>query len=120
MEMEHGIKKQGLTKNFKCLECEKEYVKSRDLQEHTIAEHTDITFRCEFCNQEFKRGSTLQRHINKRHYQLAFKYDERLKEGKSLLKHINAENLPMDVLQEEDLKAVMLYMEYRDKMKNIY
>ncbi len=118
--MEHGIKKPETAREFKCLECKKEYVKSRDLQAHTIAEHTDITFKCEFCNQEFKRESILKRHINKRHHKLAFKYDETLKQGKSLLKHINAQNLPLDVLQEEDLKAVMLYTQYRDKMKKIY
>ena len=120
MEKEHGIKKVETPKDLKCPECKKEYVWPRHLEAHVIAEHTDKTFACDYCNQEFKRKSLLQRHINRRHYQLTYNYEETLKQGKSLLDHITSRNLPMDVLQEEDLKAVILYTTYREKMKTIF
>ena len=120
MEKVHGIKKIETLKDFKCQECKKAYVRPRDLEAHVIAEHSDKTFACDYCNQEFKRKRVLQNHINRRHHQLTFNYEEILKQGKSLLHHIESRNLPMDVLQEEDLHAVMLYKEYRDKMKKIY
>ena len=120
MEKEHDIKREEMKKEHKCTECEREFLHGHGLHEHVIAEHTNTSFLCLYCNQEFKRLRILRRHVNKRHRELSFKYEEALKEGKSLLQHIESRNLPMSVLKDEDLKAVNLYIEYRDKMKNIY
>ena len=120
MEKEHGIRREEIKKEHKCTECEREFRHRHNLHEHFIAEHTNTTFLCSYCNHEFKRMSLLKKHENKRHRELTFKYEEAFKEGKCLLKHLKKRNLPMTVLEDEDLKAVNLYIEYRDKMKNIY
>ena len=120
LEKEHGVKRGKVEKPYKCQDCEKEYAYLRDLQDHIIAEHTEETYPCIYCKLEYKSPRRLDKHVMRRHQNLAFNYDEKLKEGKSLVEYIEKKELPIETLEGEDMRAAQMYLDYKKKIQNMY
>ena len=112
MKLEHNIEPKRMDREFKCYTCKKEYVRKRQLEDHIIAEHSNVTFPCNYCNNVYKYRHFLLRHLNRKHKEKKFDYEKLLKEGKDHWKYVAENKVPLDTLPEDTAHAIRQYLQY--------
>ena len=101
-----------------CKMCGERYRAKSGLQYHIRSKHRGITYKCPTCIKQYTTNTKLQEHIDKGHEKWA--YEKRLLEGKKQLDFLVKEQVPVDVMQKEDMENINLYRRFTYQKMDIW
>lgn len=95
---------------LECRDCGKRYKSRGGLSYHIDSQHNEDVHHCCLCIRRFSTRGVLKVHMKRNHEN--FEYEQRLLKGKRLLEFMVEEQVPVDVMPEEDMKLINLYRKY--------